>query len=1848
MQVHRSTAIEFLQRSDPNCCVSLDPVWRHELYIDGSASTDHCAWAIVHVTRHHSGQRQFVGLLAGNVTLASQDPHWIGAQQLDNIAAELTAMCVAHSYAISLNGHVCICPDLRFGHDLVRRQVTSGTNLKLARLRTALGRIQFIPIEEVRAHRGDPYNELADKTAKWAGSQGISLGLFDWSPVQQFANSDLDVDWAWISQAPPSYQQALPHVDSCGQLQVLPATERLSASAGSENKFESRDFLQCHLCVATANVQSVREHSSGHGTRCAVTTKRLDQQWYQHGIDIVGVQEARTPQGQDLSPHYNIYCSGVDISQGSAHFGCEIWLRKDAVIATSNDGTEVRMQSCKVVVHVADPRRLILRISQGALDFVIASLHAPCLSTTNAITEVEAWWSETARLMHKLPLDNAIVCIDANAPLGQASSPLVGEHGSEQENSQSRFFHDFLSDTQLAVPCTFDFCHSGSSFTWKHPSGAMCRRDYVLVASPLLSWANQSYVIDDFDRARSHVDHLPAVLCMQGWISGNAAVSKRSWDESKLRDPQICEQFRQALATLPIPSWHVAADDHCQLWEDQLLRVAMQFFARTADDPKPKRRPALSTSTLALIQFKRHLLYLARHAFGIAYDEYKEVLRDVEKQVRRLVMTDQKSWYDDLIQQVQDSGELQDSAHMFRLLRRLGSRKYKAPRRPLPMLKRPDGTFTSSVEEMQEVFRAQFASIEGGVHTTIEDLSRDHHCHPLLPTADVDTAMLISPWDIAQAISKMKRGKVPGKNGITTEILKCAGDVAASQMVPLLMKCVLHQFEPLSWKGGTLVPLFKGKGRVDSPSAYRSIFISDTTCKAFHSCLRSRLLVAWEKAMSTLQFGGRPGFGTDMAHHYAHAFLSWARWSVTPASLIFLDLTAAFYSVLRQGLFQNEICDQHLCYAFQSLGISSDELREVISTVSSEAAVEGVSMHCDLVMKGLFEGTHFAMVGLPGVTHTSKGTRPGDPVADLLFNMAMSLIQRSVRRKLADQQLHDLAHSYTSTHLLDTPALPPHGYTSVAYVDDVVIMAHAVSNDQVRIMTQTLVSTFYDEARHRGLLMNFEAKKTEAILQPAGKGTRSFRDLWFRENHGRLPVVTETSVHYLNLVHKYRHLGTQIQHGADIAADSREKTALARQAWGPLCRSFFAKRTVTAKAKATVFKSLVASRLLYNSHVWSWWREAPAMAWSNTARSMMVTLLGALPKGVSAFQMTTEELCALAGILAPSHQVHVNRLMYVKRLVAKGPSILWAYLWHNNSSRAWLQQLLLSCHWLCKHFPGVFPLSDQNSLQEWISFVAVDQNWRGRVKKAARAALSHLRLNAEGKVWQLSALARLTRFECYQAPPVASEEACWQCETCSLQFKSKRALAMHSSKVHGYVRRSKYLLDSDVCHACLRKYHTLARALTHLDHNPYCADVLEANFGFMSEAEVAESSAALREQALELKKAGWQATKAFCPVVKIQGPTLPPIGSPEADEMRAKWDARREPGTGCHHLSGFAVESSPAIGSGCVDEELTTSFVMNTYGGRVGGQLGCATDLGLSFLCAQITVRSLFFVHFFSGYRRQGDLQHWLENEIVGEGYRIYCISVDICLCKSNFDLTDKKALEFWVGKAKQGFVIGGGGGPPCETMSAARFQGPPGPPPVRSGSYFWGLPGNRKRHNLQVDIGSRLLMFLLAFLQEMVVMGLCGFLEHPAYPLWLCRRDPPSIWSTPFLKALARLSCVRITTIDQCVYGCDAMKPTTFLTVRMVGLQRLMTRPGLRGRCNHRRGYHKPLSGKDSEGKFHTARAKIYPPKLNQVLASGIREYTELLWSDRNTEPEHHDELAELLTFEFVQGDIVQPDFHL
>lgn len=48
------------------------------------------------------------------------------------------------------------------------------------------------------------------------------------------------------------------------------------------------------------------------------------------------------------------------------------------------------------------------------------------------------------------------------------------------------------------------------------------------------------------------------------------------------------------------------------------------------------------------------------------------------------------------------------------------------------------------------------------------------------------------------------------------------------------------------------------------------------------------------------------------------------------------------------------------------------------------------------------------------------------------------------------------------------------------------------------------------------------------------------------------------------------------------------RIASAREAWGPLVKSWWTNRNIAQKNKNYLFGGLVAPRLLYNTHIWSW------------------------------------------------------------------------------------------------------------------------------------------------------------------------------------------------------------------------------------------------------------------------------------------------------------------------------------------------------------------------------------------------------------------------------------------------------------------------------------------------------------------------------------------------------------------------------------------------------------------------------------------------------------------------------------
>ena len=81
-------------------------------------------------------------------------------------------------------------------------------------------------------------------------------------------------------------------------------------------------------------------------------------------------------------------------------------------------------------------------------------------------------------------------------------------------------------------------------------------------------------------------------------------------------------------------------------------------------------------------------------------------------------------------------------------------------------------------------------------------------------------------------------------------------------------------------------------------------------------------------------------------------------------------------------------------------------------------------------------------------------------------------------------------------------------------------------------------------------------------------------------------------------------------------------------------------------------------------------------------------------------------------------------------------------------------------------------------------------------------------------------------------------------------------------------------------------------------------------------------------------------------------------------------------------------------------------------------------------------------------------------------------------------------------------------------------------------------------------------------------------------------------------------------------------------------------------GRCNHPKDHQGPLIGKQSDGSFQTAKAKIYPCGMNQIIGTAMFEFA-VQFADCAIEADMPVDFAPYREQSCQESDIVQPDFH-
>lgn len=107
----------------------------------------------------------------------------------------------------------------------------------------------------------------------------------------------------------------------------------------------------------------------------------------------------------------------------------------------------------------------------------------------------------------------------------------------------------------------------------------------------------------------------------------------------------------------------------------------------------------------------------------------------------------------------------------------------------------------------------------------------------------------------------MKNNKSPGKDGITTEMLKYGGKAVVNTLYILLNKILIEKIIQNDWKESITIILHKKGDRADLKN-YRPITLLNVIYKLFTKILTDRLTTKFDGYQAKEQAGFRKGYST--------------------------------------------------------------------------------------------------------------------------------------------------------------------------------------------------------------------------------------------------------------------------------------------------------------------------------------------------------------------------------------------------------------------------------------------------------------------------------------------------------------------------------------------------------------------------------------------------------------------------------------------------------------------------------------------------------------------------------------------------------------------------------------------------------------------------------------------------------------------------------------------------------------------------------------------------------------------------------------------------------------------------
>ena len=246
-------------------------------------------------------------------------------------------------------------------------------------------------------------------------------------------------------------------------------------------------------------------------------------------------------------------------------------------------------------------------------------------------------------------------------------------------------------------------------------------------------------------------------------------------------------------------------------------------------------------------------------------------------------------------------------------------------------------------------------------------------------------------------------------------------------------------------------------------------------------------------------------------------------------SVLFVDARRAFYSLLLEQVLGAVDQESALNKVLEKI---SDMFPDVLAQAAKHRAVERHELGTALQTAGV--GDHFIRVlvnwhhrswisvdGVRNIAFCSKGTRPGDPLADIIFNLGMTFILSELdkcREEPPSVRWEPMGGPFWGSPGSSATVSCP----EVSSVDDLALFISHDSPGNLCDRVVDITNRLTETRASFELELNMKAVKIECILSFRGRGTVEAQRQLARDGK---QIILPTKYAKLRIVQSYCHLG---------------------------------------------------------------------------------------------------------------------------------------------------------------------------------------------------------------------------------------------------------------------------------------------------------------------------------------------------------------------------------------------------------------------------------------------------------------------------------------------------------------------------------------------------------------------------------------------------------------------------------------------------------------------------------------------------------------------------------------------------